>query len=63
LLPELSRALDGAVFPLERRELVQVAMENEAPGTLVTLLGGVGEALYLNVEAVGRALAEAPTAG
>lgn len=41
LARQLSDALQGAVYPLTRRELLLVARENEAPPMLLTLLSGL----------------------
>lgn len=41
LARQLSDALQGAVYPLSRRELVLVARENDAPGMVLTLLEGL----------------------
>ncbi|MFL5321694.1 MAG: DUF2795 domain-containing protein [Myxococcaceae bacterium] len=38
---DLSKALLGAIFPLDRSEIVAIARENEAPGTLLTLLSSL----------------------
>lgn len=63
LLPELSRALEGAVFPLSRSDLIRVARENEAPDTLLTLLEGVPDRTYRDLASVERAIEHAPVAG
>lgn len=46
LARELASALNGAVYPLSRGELVTIARENEAPAMLVTLLAGLPQRLY-----------------
>lgn len=63
LLPELSRALEGAVFPLTRGELIQVARENEAPDMLLTLLEGAPERIYRDLPSLERAIAHEPVEG
>lgn len=63
LLPELSHALAGAVFPLSRAELIQIARENEAPTTLLTLLEGIPARAYRQLSEVERAIERSPVAG
>ena len=58
---ELGRALQGAVFPLRRAELVCVARENDAPPALVTLLEGLPDRAYAGYEAVEQAMSRAET--
>lgn len=52
----LDAALAGAVYPLNREELVLVARENEAPPLLVTLLSGLGPGDFRSQRAVEEAL-------
>lgn len=59
LARQLSDALEGAVFPLTRRELVLVARENEAPPMLLTLIGGLRrEGPYASLAVVQEAVDE-----
>ncbi|MCE9666875.1 DUF2795 domain-containing protein [Myxococcus stipitatus] len=48
----LHEALDGAVFPLSREELVWVARENEAPATVLSLLGALPPGEFASLDAV-----------
>lgn len=56
LAEQVSRALQGAVFPLTRAQLVLVARENEAPSTLLTLFYGVPNRAYRTLDGVQRAV-------
>lgn len=62
LAPELSQGLAGAVFPLSRADLIQVARENEAPTTLLTLLEGIPERTYRRLSDVEHAIEKTPAA-
>lgn len=58
----LRQALQGAVFPLSMEQLGRVARENDAPASLLTLLGGLPRGEFRSFEAVEHALAgEAPS--
>jgi hypothetical protein len=61
LAADTSRALEGAVYPLEREALVRIALENEAPRTLVSLLHALPRRPYRSLDEVTRALSEAPS--
>lgn len=52
----LARSLEGAVYPLERDELVLVGRENEAERTVLTLLSALPNARYPSEEAVVQAV-------
>lgn len=56
LAEQVSRALEGAVFPLSRKQLVLLARENEAPSTLLTLFHGVPNREYRTLDGVQRAI-------
>ena len=58
LAEQVSRALEGAVFPLSRELLVAIARENEAPSTLVTLFYGIPRRVYRTLDGVQRAVEE-----
>lgn len=58
LAEQVSRALDGAVFPLTRAQLLRVALENEAPTTLVTLFYGLPNRVFRTLDGVQRDLEE-----
>lgn len=49
-------ALEGAVFPLSRPELLAVAKENEAPPRLLTLLSAIPNTLFANLKEVQEAV-------
>ncbi len=57
---ELARALEGALFPAERRALVAIARENEAPALLVSMLEGLAPGVYPSREAVEDRLEDGP---
>jgi hypothetical protein len=61
LLGELQQALEGAVFPLGRSELVSVARENDAPSAMLTLLEGLPAGEYAGYESVEAALVREET--
>lgn len=52
----LARALDGAVFPLTREAVLEVARENEAPARLLTVLSAIPPTLYANLKEVQEAV-------
>ncbi|MFP2911895.1 DUF2795 domain-containing protein [Pyxidicoccus sp. 3LFB2] len=56
LAQSLHEALLGAVFPLTAEELTWVARENEAPPTVLTLLGALPRGRFASVDAVALAL-------
>ncbi len=58
----LREALEGAVFPLSAQQVVRVARENEAPGTLLTLLAELPSEEFHSLEAVESALGGAARA-
>ena len=60
LAKQVSAALEGAVYPLTRRELVLVARANEAPRTLLSLLEGARDATYRSLDEVQVALSPPP---
>lgn len=43
---QLDIALEGAVYPLRRREIVLVARENDAAPPLLTLLSGLPDQIF-----------------
>lgn len=57
---EVEGALQGAVFPLSREELILVARENEASRTMLTLLHGIRGGTYGSGEQVLEAIEELP---
>lgn len=57
---ELEGALEGAVFPLSREELILVARENESSRTLLTLLHGIGQGEYHSRDEVLEAVERVP---
>ena len=56
LARQLADALRGAVFPLERGLLVEVARENEAPSMLLSMLGGLPNRPFASEDEVAAAL-------
>jgi hypothetical protein len=56
LAQSLHQALLGAVFPLTAEELTWVARENEAPPTVLSLLGALPRGRFASVDAVAVAL-------
>lgn len=48
----LRQALQGAVFPLSRAQLVLVARENAAPAELLTLMAGLPAGEFRSLESV-----------
>jgi len=60
LAGQVASALEGAVYPLTRRELVLVARANEAPRTLLSLLEGLPDAGYRSLEDVQVTLTPPP---
>lgn len=52
----LGEALQGAVFPLSAEQLIQVARENEAPSSVLSLLGTLPRTRFASLDAVERAL-------
>jgi hypothetical protein len=53
----VSSALEGALFPLNRHQLVVVARENEAPTTLVSLLYGLPDRRFTALDEVEQLIA------
>jgi len=60
LAGQVASALEGAVYPLTRRELVLVARANETPRTLLSLLEALPDARYRSLEDVQVALNPPP---
>jgi hypothetical protein len=60
LAQQVAAALEGAVYPLTRRELVLVARFNEAPRTLVSLLEGIPDARFRSLDEVQVAVSPLP---
>jgi len=58
LAHQVSDALNGAVYPLDRRELLLVARENDAPGMLLTLMSALRSRSYLSLAEVQESLEE-----
>lgn len=56
LAPHLAKALEGAVFPLDREAIIWVARENEAPSRLLTLLSQLPDRSYPSTDEIERAL-------
>jgi Protein of unknown function (DUF2795) len=54
---DVPAALAGAVFPLSAEQLVRVARENEAPGSLLTLLSALPRRSFDSLENVAEAVA------
>jgi hypothetical protein len=54
---DVPAALAGAVFPLSAEQLVRVARENEAPGTLLTLLSALPRRSFNSLEHVAETVA------
>ncbi|HEY8207940.1 MAG TPA: DUF2795 domain-containing protein [Myxococcaceae bacterium] len=52
LAKQVAAALEGAVYPLTRRELVLVARFNEAPKTLLSILEGIPDARFRSLDEV-----------
>lgn len=52
----LAMALEGAVFPLARSEIIEVAKENGAPARLLTLLSAIPQTLFANLKEVQEAV-------
>ena len=48
----LARALEGAVFPLRRREILLIARENEASAGMLSLLSCLPDAAFRSEEHV-----------
>ena len=46
----VAKALEGAVFPLTRSEIIAVARENEASSRMLTLLSDIPNALFANLK-------------
>lgn len=57
----VASALEGAVYPLTRRQLVLVARANEAPRTLLSLLEGIPDATFRSLEDVQLAISPLPS--
>lgn len=60
LAKQVAAALEGAVYPLTRRELVLVARFNEAPKTLVSILEGIPDARFRSLDEVQVAVSPPP---
>lgn len=58
LSQSLQTALLGAVFPLTAEELTWVARENEAPSSVLSLLGSLPQGLFSSMDAVSAALGQ-----
>ncbi|AGC44387.1 hypothetical protein MYSTI_03071 [Myxococcus stipitatus DSM 14675] len=56
LTQSLQKALLGAVFPLTAEELTWVARENEAPSSVLSLLGSLPQGRFSSMDAVTSAL-------
>lgn len=57
LAEPLQRALEGAVFPLGREQLVRIARENSAAPALLTLLSALPErGAFASLDAVATAV-------
>ncbi|MBX5481761.1 MAG: DUF2795 domain-containing protein [Myxococcaceae bacterium] len=54
----MAEALRGAIFPLTRGEVLEVARENEAARTLLSLLSGLPERFYRSEDEVAATLDE-----
>jgi uncharacterized protein DUF2795 len=52
LAGQVEAALAGAVYPLSRRELVLVALANETPRTLISILEGVPDRRFGSLDEV-----------
>ncbi len=52
LAGDVTRALSGLVFPADRRELLFVARENEAPRTLMSLFAALPHRRFISPEDV-----------
>jgi uncharacterized protein DUF2795 len=52
LARQVASALDGAIYPLTRRQLVLVARNNEAPKTLLSLLEGLPDSHFRSLDEV-----------
>jgi len=60
LVKQVAAALAGAVYPLDRRELVLVARSNEAPKTLLSILEGVPDGRFRSLDDVQVAVSPPP---
>jgi hypothetical protein len=60
LAEHLTRALEGAVFPLRRREMVLVARENDAGRMILTMLSGLPDVAFRSAQEVIERLDEVP---
>lgn len=56
LTSQLRQALQGALFPLSREQLVRVARENAAPAELLTALATLPRGEFRSLEALERIL-------
>ena len=52
LAKQVAAALEGAVYPLSRREVVLVARANEAPKTLISILEGIPDGRFRSLDDV-----------
>lgn len=52
LAGQVSSALQGAVYPLSPRELGWVAVQNDAPKTVISLIAGLPLRRYESLDAV-----------
>ncbi|HYV48874.1 MAG TPA: DUF2795 domain-containing protein [Myxococcaceae bacterium] len=60
LAKQVATALEGAVYPLTRREVVLVARANEAPKTLISILEGIPDARFRSLDEVQVAVSPLP---
>jgi hypothetical protein len=60
LAKQVAAALEGAVYPLDRRELVLVARANEAPKTLISILEGIPDGRFRSLDEVQVAVSPPP---
>jgi hypothetical protein len=57
---ELESALHGAIYPLQRRELLLVARENDAPSWLLTYLSGLPDLVFRSYGEVSERMVATP---
>ena len=60
LAKQVAAALEGAVYPLTRREVVLVARANEAPKTLISILEGIPDGRFRSLDEVQVAVSPPP---
>lgn len=63
LAKQVAAALEGAVYPLSRRELILVARANEAPRVLISMMEGLPDAVFRSLEEVQVAVEPTPAPG